>query len=239
MGTAEGSARPVSFPFPRPRCGWVLDRLPLLDGGELTGADRRKVERHLIGCPGCRGRREALRETLGLLHAAAAVAPASPGGASLWPALDRQIREERHAPRPSAASLALSLDGLGPWLDTLAAALRPRLRPALALGLSLSLVAGGAGLWSSRQVDDVPVSDASQVYDPAEIEPYEPFLDAPAPPPRPALPVDVPRLAQVDPDRPRLAGRADGSTALPFGYDLDHGTLMGPGARDVGLKPSY
>jgi anti-sigma factor RsiW len=70
--------------------------LPLLAGDDLTGPDRRRVERHLIVCPNCRGRYSALERALGALHEAAAVDPL--GGsevAPLWPELARQIRESR------------------------------------------------------------------------------------------------------------------------------------------------
>src|SRR5207302_275831 len=77
---------------------WVRTRLPLLAGGELVGLERRRVERHLIGCPGCRQRHQALREALGILREAASHAPARLDTPSLWPALARQIRESR---RPS------------------------------------------------------------------------------------------------------------------------------------------
>ena len=53
------------------RCRWVRDRLPLLSGGELIGADRRKVERHLIACAGCRRHERSLSDALGALQAAA------------------------------------------------------------------------------------------------------------------------------------------------------------------------
>src|SRR4051794_36412795 len=82
-------------------CAWVRARLPLLCGGELSGPDRREVERHLIGCPGCRGHAASLAGAQGALRAAAgwsAGAGAEGNGPSLWPALARQIRESRHAP---------------------------------------------------------------------------------------------------------------------------------------------
>ena len=63
----------------RHRCRWVCDRLPLLDGGELTGSDRRKVESHLLGCPDCRSRRASLAGALGALQAASETVA---GGAS-------------------------------------------------------------------------------------------------------------------------------------------------------------
>ncbi|MCA1685317.1 MAG: zf-HC2 domain-containing protein, partial [Planctomycetia bacterium] len=121
------------------RCRWVRGRLPLLTGGELTGADRRRVERHLIACPGCRQHERSLAGALGALQAAAAVAPVGPVSPSLWPALSRQIREARHEPAPS-------------WLDDLARLVFPpaRLRPVLvtAAGLALAVVtAAGVQAW--------------------------------------------------------------------------------------------
>ena len=85
-----------------PRCKWVRDRLPLLAGGELAGVERRRTERHLIGCSQCRSHRLALGAALDALHAAAAGPPPTAAASpSLWPALARQIRESR---RPAAAS---------------------------------------------------------------------------------------------------------------------------------------
>src|SRR4051812_18082382 len=84
-----------------PRCKWIRERLPLLTGDELVGLDRRRVERHLIGCPECRQHRVALANALEILHTASAYSPVSPEAPSLWPALARQIRESRRpAPTP-------------------------------------------------------------------------------------------------------------------------------------------
>ena len=109
-------------------CGWARPRLALLAGGELAGADRRKVERHLIVCADCRSRLASLRESLGALHRLASHPPLSADAPSLWPALARQLREER---RPaSTASL---------WT-----------RPAPWIGLSLAasvLVATASSSW--------------------------------------------------------------------------------------------
>ncbi len=49
-------------------CEWSLKRLPLLADDELIGADRRRVERHLIGCASCRERLESHRATLALCN---------------------------------------------------------------------------------------------------------------------------------------------------------------------------
>src|SRR4051812_48799928 len=94
------------------RCRWVRDRLPLLAGGELTGPDRRAVERHLITCPGCRDHERSLSGALAALRGAAAATP-SPEAPSLWPALQRQIREERHAARTRPSPLTLTASR--PW----------------------------------------------------------------------------------------------------------------------------
>jgi anti-sigma factor RsiW len=57
------------------------------------------VERHLIGCPGCRHHLESLRDAVEVLHEAAAAEIVT--APTLWPALERQIRESRR-PAPSA-----------------------------------------------------------------------------------------------------------------------------------------
>lgn len=80
-------------------CRWTRARLPLLAGGDLIGPDRRQTERHLIGCPSCRERLTDLQRSLEQLHQTAAVSPASPNAPSIWPALARQLREERHPAR--------------------------------------------------------------------------------------------------------------------------------------------
>lgn len=77
-------------------CRWVRRRLPLLAGDDLPGLDRRLTERHLIGCADCRRELDALRGTLGVLHAAAELSPVEAASlSSLWPALERQIDESR------------------------------------------------------------------------------------------------------------------------------------------------
>ncbi len=89
-------------------CRWVTARLPLQAGGELLGLDRRRVERHLLSCPACRARLDALSSTLNLLHTAAQDPAALPEqGASLWPLVAQQIRESRHNPSRSSATLSL------------------------------------------------------------------------------------------------------------------------------------
>ena len=144
-------------------CRWARHRLPLLAGGDLTGADRRKAERHLIGCPDCRRREAGLSSALDALHAASAFDPPGPSGPpTLWPALARQIREGRHAPRP-----------LSPWLDLFAV----RHRHALAaVAASAALLAA----WAYRpaaegRVDGVAAARPPEVIravpTPSEAEP--------------------------------------------------------------------
>ncbi len=83
------------------RCKWVRARLPLLEndlGGEkapveseLNPRERAVINAHLEHCLDCRGQ-------LGLLHQAIAILVAagrepSETGSSLWPTLERRIRE--------------------------------------------------------------------------------------------------------------------------------------------------
>lgn len=80
-------------------CRWARPRLALLAGDELTGDERRRAERHLIGCPVCRDRMEALRSSLGALRTLGETGP-DIDAPSLWPALARRIQESRH-PEPT------------------------------------------------------------------------------------------------------------------------------------------
>ncbi len=111
-------------------CRWTRPRLPLLAGGELTGDDRRRTERHVITCEACRQYLDDLGSTLNLLHLAGDEArEASAASPSLWPALQRQVRETKRtstavwnrrkaralARVALAASLLLSAGGLGVW----------------------------------------------------------------------------------------------------------------------------
>ncbi len=77
-------------------CGWARQRLALLAGGELTGNDRRKTERHLIVCGDCRTRLESFSAALGALRGLALADNTASASPSLWPALARQIRESKH-----------------------------------------------------------------------------------------------------------------------------------------------
>ncbi len=89
--------------MPEISCRWAKTQLPLWVGGDLIGADRRRVERHLLRCSDCRSLRDHLSQSLTLLHVLANQASrTSAEPPSLWPALAQQIHESRHAV-PSAA----------------------------------------------------------------------------------------------------------------------------------------
>ena len=232
---------------PRQRCRWVRDRLALTAGGELTGSDRRSVERHLIACDGCRRHERSLAGALGALRAAAAEAPvgSGPGAASLWPALARQIRESRHAPT-APPPLFETLAGL--WDD-----FRARPRPALAAALALALTAGaGAGLWTHGRLESAraaiaeaarPVAPAPDPlrgpalapgFDPSDLA-FEYDLDLSPP----SQPPPVRLSAATAPPRSRAKGgsASDDVPVARVDFDLDHGIPMGLDPRD--LKSSY
>ena len=215
---------------PRHRCRWFVRRLPLLSGGDLTGTERRKVERHLIACPDCRLRHAALAGALDVLHAAAVVVPApvSSPPPSLWPALQRQIREERHASRALVWGPASWADAVVGWFQS--GVVRPSLRRWRTLSLlaaSLVLVAvaaEGVELWAQWRVATLleaarqPVVPSVEWVLAPEPSALEPVLVSEAS--LPPTTVASTRPSQVD-------------------YDLDTGTPMSPAARTRDAKASY
>jgi anti-sigma factor RsiW len=193
------------------RCRWVRHRLPLLAGGELGVEDRRRVERHMIGCPDCRDRREGSRSALSALRAVAGISPARVDAPSLWPALARQIRESRHG-SPGTSFLRLT------W---------PRFDSALWPAMGLALGLGSVMALAVSRDRELP-RDIS----PAPVESFEVVREAPAPMPQAgALPEGPTGLAQV-PIKP-----IEPPSPLKIDYDLDHGTPVGPVGRD--LQRSY
>jgi predicted anti-sigma-YlaC factor YlaD len=169
-------------------CRWARARLPLWSGGELTGLDRRRVERHVLVCPSCRRRLDQMRAALEVLQTAGTWSPVRAEAGSLWPALARQIQESR---RPLPAR---------PWLALWAGA-----------GLAASLF-GLAALWIGPWTVPLRVAERGSHPAPAPAAPVrsatpEPIAPPPAPKvairdtsskPKPAESRPVPRL---DPDR--------------------------------------
>ena len=221
---------------PNHRCRWVRGRLPLLDGGELTGTDRRKVESHLLGCLDCRSRRAALSGALGALQAAAETGADGASGPTLWPALQRQIRETRHErrARPGDAlgfPLPRSMPEAESWLDVLAILGRdrpfPALPPRFLLAASLLVASlGGVGVefWVRARIDNARAQFAvgARPIAPESTAPEHSALDF------------GPNITLTEPDTPLPISRP-GTARL--GYDLDHGTPMD---TDTGAaKPSY
>ncbi len=211
----------------KPRCKWVRDRLPLLAGDDLRGLDRRKVERHLIGCPQCRHHRTSLDQALEVLHAVSAASPAHSDAPSLWPGLARQIRESR---RPAAqaspfsfsfASLAVSWPRrLGRW-------------PALGLGLGLGmlLVAAVIALGARRQIDQAETRLTRNA------RPIAPMVSLPATPP-PLVEAPAPSretLSKLQGEAPRVV---ESVPTTRLGYDLDHTMPMPMGVEGRDARQS-
>jgi anti-sigma factor RsiW len=193
------------------RCRWVRHRLPLLAGGELGVEDRRRVERHMIGCPDCRDRREGSEVALSALRAAAGISPARADAPSIWPALSRQIRESRHG-SPRSAFLRLA------W---------PRFDSALWPAMGLALGLGGVMALAVSLGRELP-QDTS----PALVEAFKVAPEVPAPMVQAgALPEGPTSLTQA-PIKP-----IEPPSTLKFDYDLDHGTPVGTAGRD--LQRSY
>jgi anti-sigma factor RsiW len=206
------------------RCHWVRDRLPLLAGGDLCGLDRRRVERHLIGCPQCRQHQAALGRALEVLQTVAASSPSSPDAPSLWPALARQIRESRRpAPTPTFP-FALAW----PW---------PRVALRLALGLGL-LAALGVGLAVRTPTHAVqpriaagerPVAPVPVALTPRQVE----VVEAKAPEVKSKLKPKTMAKPRREPERLVEAPPVYESSPHPrFDYDLDHGRPMAPDTRE-------
>jgi len=194
------------------RCRWVRHRLPLLAGGELAVEERRRVERHMIGCPDCRDRREGAEGALSALRAASVTSPARADAPSIWPALARQIRESRHAPpRPSFFRLE--------W---------PRFDSALWPALGLALGLGGVMALAVSRGRELP-PDISWP-DPVEVVQVE--REAPAPMHQIGALPEVPSGLAQAPIKP-----IEPPSTFKYDYDLDHGTPVGHLGRD--LQRSY
>jgi len=192
-----------------PQCNWVRDRLSLLASDDLIGSERRRVERHLIGCPECRRQRVSAQRAYEVLQFAAEESPSRPDAPSLWPALARQIQESR---RPAGISAWLSTLGLAPF--------RLRLWPAVGLGLSLAMALGLTAA-ARRQTAHFRTQMATNA---------QPIATAPAPPvPMPETPAPTQVAHQTEPE-------PESSTPARYEYSLEHGTPMGPDALESKSK---
>jgi hypothetical protein len=192
----------------------------LLVGGELAGLERRKAERHLIACTDCRRERTTLARSLGALHAAAESPMAlTSSTASLWPALERQIRESRHA----GAQPVFARPNFLEWLE-----IHLRVRPSLAaVTLALAgLTVLGVSVWSRSQ------TSAANAEALAASQPLEPILDRVIPEPAPIDSSPMSNVAQTE-----STSTSTSTSRSRVDYDLDHGTPMGPDTR--GIKSSY
>jgi len=193
-----------------PQCKWVRDRLPLLAGNDLLGSERRRVERHLIGCSHCRGRRDALGSAFGVLQLAAGESPLNGDAPSLWPALARQIREARRpAPR-------LGLSWLFDW---------SRLRPWPTFGLGMGLLAAFGLTFSVRYQASVSRAEIAKNARPVEALSAGPELTDEQPPQVYVAHQDEPAAEAASPPR--------------FDYDLDRGTPMGPDSLETKSKLTH
>ncbi|WP_435008782.1 zf-HC2 domain-containing protein [Tundrisphaera lichenicola] len=187
------------------RCRWVRHRLPLLAGGDLGVEERRRVERHMIGCPDCRGLHHQAESALSVLRSVGSLSTTRAEAPSLWPSVARQIRESRHVPaRPSLFPREWSR-------------LIPSLWPAMGLALGL----GALMVSALARTRDLPRPIATTPPATASVDRKPPARSVPS-----ALPESSGQLAEfVDPIEP--------PSPLKVDYDLDHGTPIGPIARDV------
>ena len=215
------------------QCRWVRDRLPLLAGDELRGADLRRVERHLIQCVKCRQHRLSLDQSMQVLHLAAAQPLVPSDAPSLWPELARQIR---HSRPPARAPLFSWPRRYGLW-------------PAFGLGLGLVAAVVAVGVRHevadarSRMVDNAqpipvdvapPAEPAAPVVPPAELIVSSTDVDAGS------VAAASSSLSSSKPQAVDVTASAENVPATRFGYDLDHALPMPTGneARE-GKQPTY
>ena len=221
-------------------CRWVCRRLPLLAGGDLAGLERRRVERHLIGCPACRDHRAVATASLAVLREVAAIGPMGAGIASssktqsIWPALARQIREAKHQPERVS---------LGEWVRSV---VTPPAVAWVGSGLTASLLCLGLGWFWMESRDDQKRSSSPLV---AVATPVRSVTPPSSDRTMPETLVDESGEA-IDPSvSPAIRGHSalpgeivvrDHATSKPpidpfatpiplrLDYDLDWGTLAGP-----------
>jgi Putative zinc-finger len=200
------------------QCRWVCRRLPLLAGGELAVEERRKVERHLIGCPDCQGRRDASAAALAALRRLGEELPSKADVPSLWPSLSRQIRQSRHA-SPVLAWWEKPLPR--PWGFA-------SLTAALGVVLVASIAPPTADVEQGLTTSPIVLVNEDPDLDLVDWTSMDAQPEASESPRRSALPSDPKpgELAQ-GPLKP-----IEPPSSIRFDYDLDHGTPMTPGSQD-------
>lgn len=115
------------------------DRLSEYIDGELTGAERERLEAHLLECGECAATLEELRAVV----AEAAALPVVPPARDLWPDI-----EQRLAPRPGSAGAA----------DPAVIPLEPRRRrialtvPQLVAAVLAVALLSGSGVWAALEI---------------------------------------------------------------------------------------
>jgi anti-sigma factor RsiW len=179
--------------------------------------DRRRVERHLIGCPQCRQELAALERALGVLHRVSAEPAAKPDASSLWPELARQIRESRRPARSPLGSF------LAAWPR------RFELGPVLGLGVGL-LVTIVVAVGAHRQIND---AQSSILRNARPIAPSVPIAALPAPAETTA---SGPEASRPQAEAP---GIAETVPAPRVGYDLDHTMPTAIETREGKPQPTY
>ena len=203
------------------QCRWVCRRLPLLAGGELAVEERRKVERHLIGCPDCQERRDASAVALTALRCLGEELPSKVDAPSLWPSLSRQIRQSRHA-SPVLAWWEKPLPR--PWGFA-------SLTAAIGVVLVAFIAPPAADVEQGLTTSPIVMVDEDPDLDFVDWTSMDALPEAAEPPrrshgalPRTPGPGELTQ-APLKPIEPP-------SSILRFDYDLDHGTPMTPGSQD-------
>ncbi len=101
-----------------PTCDSIAEMLVDYSDGDLSASDRRRVERHLSGCPACRSEVERLGRSLELARSVWDQAAAEASRCTIALRAPRPRRRETRVrlAAVAAACAALVLAGLGVWL---------------------------------------------------------------------------------------------------------------------------
>ena len=97
------------------KCQEMESQLNLLLAGEVSTADRRRIEKHLAGCAGCRGEMATLAEGFELLRGLRDVDQDIELGPERWANLrddSRAVRPRRSVAGPVAAVVVFAVAGI-------------------------------------------------------------------------------------------------------------------------------